>query len=124
LPFGDSALLNWDHGYVSIVILRDGWPILMRTLVGDFTLSAEAVVREAASTILYYRERLAGPGLTSAAVRSAFLPPEDAVALLRDPLGVVPSVLDAWAGLAPGDVGPAAQALAGAAAALLRGTAA
>ena len=45
LPLGDSALVNWDHGYVSIVILRDGWPILVRTLVGDFTGTAEPVVR-------------------------------------------------------------------------------
>ncbi len=124
LPLGDSALVNWDHGYVSIVILRDGWPILVRTLVGDFTGSAEPMVREAANTILYYRERLAGMGLASAAVRSAFLPPEDAAALLREPLGVAPTVLDPWGGLAPGDHGPAAQALAGAAAALLRGVAA
>jgi hypothetical protein len=124
LPIGDSALVNWDHGYVSILIMRDGWPILVRTLVGDFTGSAEPVVREAANTILYYRERLAGMGLASAAVRSAFLPPEDAAALLGEPLGVAPTVLDPWGGLGPGDHGPAAQALAGAAAALLRGMAA
>jgi Tfp pilus assembly PilM family ATPase len=124
LPVGDSALVNWDHGYVSLVILREGWPILVRTLVGDFTASAEAVVREATNTILYYRERLAGTGLASAAVRSAFLPPEDAAALLREPLGVTATVLDPWGGVAPGEVGPAAQALAGAAAALLRGAAA
>jgi Tfp pilus assembly PilM family ATPase len=123
-PLGDSALVNWDHGYVSIVVLRDGWPILVRTLVGDFTASAEPVVREAANTILYYRERLGGSGLASAAVRSAFLPPEDAAALLGEPLGVVPAVFDPWSGLAPGDLGPAAQALAGAAAVLLRGVAA
>jgi hypothetical protein len=116
--------VNWDHGYVSLVILREGWPILVRTLVGDFTATAESVVREAANTILYYRERLGGTGLVSAAIRSAFLPPEDAAALLREPLGVTATVLDPWSGLAPGDVGPAAQALAGAAATLLRGFAA
>jgi len=123
-PAGDSVLVNWDHGYVSLLILRDGGPILVRTLVGDFTASAESVVREATNTILYYRERLAGVGIASAAVRSAFLPPEDAVSLLREPLGVEPSILDPWFGRNPGDVGPQAQALAGAAAALLRGAAA
>jgi hypothetical protein len=123
-PAGDSVLVNWDHGYVSIVILRDGWPILVRTLVGDFTASPEPVVRETANTLVYYRERLAGMGLASAAVRSAFLPPAEAAALLREPLGIAPTVLDPWGGLAPGDVGPAAQALAGASAALLRGLAA
>jgi hypothetical protein len=121
LADGDSALVNWDKGYVSIAILRDGWPILVRTLVGDFTASAEPVVREAANTVLYYRERLAGTGLRAARLRSAFLPPEDAAALLREPLGVAPAVLDPWAGLAGTERGPVGQALAGAAAALIRG---
>ncbi len=124
LPLGDSALVNWDQGFLSIVILRDGWPILVRTLVGEFTAAAEPVVREAANTILYYRERLGGMGLGAATVRSTHLPPDDAVALLAEPLGVAPTVLDPWGGLAPGDHGHAAQALAGAAAALLRGIAA
>jgi len=124
LPLGDSALVNWDQGFLSIVILRDGWPILVRTLVGEFTAAPEPVVREATNTILYYRERLGGTGLSAATVRSAYLPPDDAVALLREPLGVDPTVLDPWGGLAPGDRGPAAQALAGAAATLLRGAAA
>jgi len=123
-PSLDTALVNWDHGYVSIVILRAGWPILVRTLVGDFTGSAQPVVREAANTILYYRERLAGTGLASAVLRSAFLPPEEAAALLREPLGVALTVLDPWAGQGAGDRGPEGQALAGAAAALLRRAAA
>jgi hypothetical protein len=123
LPSGDSALVNWDHGYVSIVILREGWPVLVRTLVGDFTASAEPVVREAANTVLYYRERLQGAGLASAVLRSAFLPPDDAAALLREPLGVAPTVLDPWGGLTSDEQGPGAQALAGAAAVLLRGAA-
>jgi hypothetical protein len=116
--------VNWDHGYLSLVILRDGWPILVRTLVGDFTGTPESVIREANNTILYYRERLGGMGLGAATVRSAHLPPDEAVALLAEPLGVAPTVLDPWGGLAPGDHGHAAQALAGAAAALLRGVAA
>jgi hypothetical protein len=44
--------------------------------------------------------------------------------VLSEPLGVTPAVLDPWSGIAPADVGPAAQALAGAAAALIRGRAA
>ena len=54
---------------------------------------------------------------------------DSVLALLQDERAELLALLgaldvDAWAGLAPGDVGPAAQALAGAAAALLRGTAA
>ena len=115
---GDRLLVNWDVGYVSLVLTRGGWPILIRTLAGD--LGAGAVLREAANTVLYYRERLGGQGLEGASVRSALLPPEEAVMLLREPLGLEPSVLDPWAPLGGGDVGAGSQAMAGAVACLLR----
>ncbi len=115
---GDRLLVNWDVGYVSLVLTRRGWPILIRTLVGD--LGPEEVLREAANTVLYYRERLGGQGLAGAALRSAFLPPEDAVSLLREPLGLEPEVVDPWAPLGGGDRSAGAQAMAGALACLLR----
>jgi hypothetical protein len=121
---GDTALVNWDLGYLSLVILRDGWPILVRTLVGDFTASADSVIRECNNTILYYRERLGGMGLLAAVVRSALLRPEEAVGILREPLGVRPSLFDPWAGQGPIESASASQALAGAASALLEGDAA
>ena len=63
-------------------------------------------------------------GLAGASVRSAFLPPEDAAALLREPLGVRPTVLDPWGGLAPVTTVRPPRPWRGAAAALLRGAAA
>jgi type IV pilus assembly protein PilM len=117
---GDRFFLNWDHGYVSLVLSRAGWPILLRTLTGDFAASPEPVIREVANTILYYQERLAGPGLERAVVRSAALPPDEAVTLLQEPLGLKAEILDPWAPLGGSDTGPAAQALAGAAACLAR----
>ncbi len=115
---GDRLLVNWDHGYVSLVLTRAGWPILIRTLGGD--LGAEAVLREAANTVLYYRERLGGDGLLGASLRSAQLPPEEAATLLREPLGFLPDVVDPWAALGGGDKSLGAQAMAGALACLLR----
>ncbi len=118
---GDRLLFNWDVGYVSIVLTRGGWPVLIRTLAGE--LGADAVMREAANTVLYYRERLGGQGLVGAAVRSVQVPPEEAVTLLREPLGLVPEVLDPWAPLGGGEGGSSAQALASALACLLRSAA-
>jgi hypothetical protein len=115
---GDRLLVNWDFGYVSLVLTRAGWPILIRTLAGD--LGAEAVLREAANTVLYYRERLDGQGLLGASVRSALLPPEEAATLLREPLGLLPDVVDPWAALGGGDRSLGAQAMAGALSCLLR----
>lgn len=114
---GDGLLVNWGDGYVTLVLVRNGWPILLRTLSGTAVGAAEDVVREVSSTLIYYRERLGGSGIASAFVRSAVFPPEDAVAALAPAVGFEPEVLDAWRafGGAPGEI---AQALAGAAASL------
>jgi Tfp pilus assembly PilM family ATPase len=116
---GDRVFLNWEDTYASLVLTRGGWPLLVRTLA-DAAASPEALPREVGNTLLYYRERLGGPGLTAAVVRSAALPSEEAVSVLEEPLGLRPSVLEPWSGLGGGE--PAAgQAVAGALAAALRG---
>lgn len=114
---GDGLLVNWDEGYLTLVLARDGWPILVRTLSGTAVASTADVLREVGSTLVYYRERLGGAGVTTAAVRSAVFAPADAADALASAVGFVPAVLDAWAGFggAPADV---AQPLAAAAAAL------
>ncbi len=117
---GDRLLVNWDDGYASLVLARDGWPVLVRTLP-EVAAGPEALMREVANTLLYYRERLGGAGLAGAAVRSVALPPDEAAALLEEPLGLLPDVLDPWATLGGGDRRPG-QAVAGAVAAALRAT--
>jgi hypothetical protein len=114
---GEGLLVNWDEGYVTIVLARNGWPILMRTLSGASVGSPADVVREVSSTLIYYRERLGGSGVTAAFVRSAVFPADGAVDALASVVGFVPAVLDAWTALggAPAEV---SQALAAAAASL------
>ena len=114
---GDGLLVNWDEGYVTLVLVRDGWPILLRTLSGAAAASPAEVMREVSSTLIYYRERLGGSGIASAFVRSSVVSPGEAVDGLAPAVGFVPSVLDAWTmlGGAPAEV---SQALAGAAASL------
>lgn len=115
---GDRLLVNWDEGYASLVLTRDGWPLLVRTLA-EAAAEPEGLRREVANTLLYHRERLGGAGLIAATVRTTVVPEADAVALLREPLGLPPTVLDPWAGLSAGDP-PAGQALAGALGAVRR----
>ena len=114
---GDGLLVNWEEGYVTLVLTRNGWPILLRMLSGAAVASPGDVVREVSSTLIYYRERLGGSGVTTAFVRSAVFPPDDAVDALASVVGFVPAVLDAWTafGGAPPEV---SQALAAAAASL------
>jgi Tfp pilus assembly PilM family ATPase len=118
-PPADRILVNWDDEYVSILLARGGTPALVRTLTGAAADAPEQVLREVESTIVYYRERLSGPGLASAAVRSASFPPADAASLLAGPLGMRVEVVDPWGPkLRAAAVAPA-QELAGAAASLI-----
>jgi hypothetical protein len=117
-PFsGDGLLVNWDDGFLSLVLARDGWPILVRTLSGAAVAKSADALREVSSTLIYYRERLGGAGIVAAFVRSTILPPEEAADALAGVVGFTPSVLDAWAGIAGAPL-EGAWALAGAAAAL------
>lgn len=113
----DHLIVNWDVGYLTLILIRAGWPLLVRTLGGAVVASQAEVAREVEHTLLYYRERLSGAGIERALVRSAAVTPAEAVAALQASVGVPLEILDAWPKL--GGAPPAvAQALAGAAAAL------
>jgi len=114
---GDGLLVNWDEGYLTLVLARNGWPILVRTLSGAAVAGTADVLREVSSTLVYYRERLGGEGLSRAVVRSTTLDPGTATAALAPALKFDPEPMDAWAALG-GAPAEASQALAGAAAAL------
>lgn len=116
LPPADRLLVNWDEGYVTILLARGEWPILVRTLAGDAASSPDDVAREVGNTLIYYRERLGGTALAQVVVRSALLPAEEALRLLEGPLEMKPEVLEPWPALRAGDMGRVGQALAGAAA--------
>jgi len=92
----DRLLVNWDEGYVSLVLARGEWPLLVRTLADEAAADPERVAREVANTLLYHSERLAGRELAAVALRSAALPAEEAVAVLREAAGVEPQVVDPW----------------------------
>jgi hypothetical protein len=118
-PRADEILVNWDAGYCTLALLRDGEPLLFRTLAGALASDPKEVAREAASTVLYYRERLSGPGLARALLRSSLLPPAQAAALLEESLGCLAEPIDPWGALRGAPTSVEAMPFAGAAAALL-----
>ncbi len=115
---GDRLLVNWDHGYVSFVLTRAGQPLLVRTLPGD--AKPEAVARHANSTRQFHQDRLGGGTLADVVVRSAAVPGEEALALLGRALFASPRLIQPWSALGLSEEGPSAQAVAGAAACVLR----
>ena len=115
-PPADRLLVNWDDGYVTLLLARGEWPLLVRTLVGEAAASPDEVAREVGNTLIYYRERLGGTALAQAVVRSALLPADQALSLLEGPLEMKPELLEPWPAVRAGEMGRAGQTLAGAAA--------
>jgi hypothetical protein len=118
LPPADRLLVNWDEGYLTLLLARGGWPLVVRTLTGGSAAEPREVAREVAHTVLYYRERLGGEHLAQAVVRCTVLPVAEAAALLEPSLGFSPETLDVWAPLRAADMKDAGQPLAAAAACL------
>jgi hypothetical protein len=118
-PAEDRLLVNWDDGYLSLLLARAGRLVLARTLSGEAVTDPAAAAREVANTALYYRERLGGGGFASALVRSTALPIDDAIAALAAAAGTSPRPVDPWATLSGQQSGAGAQGLAGAAACLV-----
>jgi len=118
-PPEDRLVVNWDDGYVSLLLARGGAPALIRTLSGAAVADPASVAREVGQTALYHRERLGGSGLAQVILRSAALPVEEASSILERALGQRPEVLDPWGRLVQGEA-TSAQSLAGAASLLSR----
>lgn len=115
---GDRVLVNWDEGYVSFVLTRAGQPLLLRTLPGD--AGRDAVARHATSTMQFHRDRLGGGALAGVVLRSTAVPGDEAVALLERALEAPVRLVRPWAALGITEEGASAQAVAGAAACVLR----
>jgi hypothetical protein len=115
---GDRVLVNWEEGYVSFVLTRAGQPLLLRTLTGD--AGRDAVARHATSTMQFHRDRLGGAALSGVVVRSTVVPGDEAAALLERALEAPVRLLRPWAALGITEEGASAQAVAGAAACVLR----
>jgi hypothetical protein len=115
---GDRVLVNWDDGYVSFVLTRAGQPLLLRTLPGD--VGKDAVARHATSTMQFHRDRLGGGGLAGVVLRSTAVPGDEAAALLERALEAPVRLIRPWAALGITEEGVSAQAVAGAAACVLR----
>jgi hypothetical protein len=94
---GDCLFVNWEPGHCSLILSRDGQPLLFRSLSGPQVGEAGGVEREVASTILYHGERLGGT-LAGAVVRSGWGSAAEAVDRLSRVLGFPPTAVNPWRG--------------------------
>jgi hypothetical protein len=78
------------------------------------------VARHAAQTLRFHREQLGGRGFDDVALRSGALDPAEASETIAAATGVFPRLVRPWAALGDAEDGETAQAVAGAAASVLR----
>jgi hypothetical protein len=68
---GDAVLVHHDSAWLTVTLVRDGWPVSVRLLDAGVAGSLEEMRREIASTAVFWRDRLAGQKLASAVVHAA-----------------------------------------------------
>ena len=68
---GDAVLVHHDSAWLTVTVVRDGWPVSVRSLDSGVAGSPEEMRREIASTAVFWRDRLAGQKLVSAVVHAA-----------------------------------------------------
>lgn len=68
---GDVLLVRHDPSWLTLTLIREGWPISIRTMDAMVAESAEEVRRELASTAVFWRDRLAGERLSAAVVHAS-----------------------------------------------------
>jgi hypothetical protein len=115
---GDRLLVNWDRGYVSFFLWRGLEPLLLRTLPRED--GREAVARQLAQTLRFHRDQLGERPLEEVALRVAAVSPEEGKDAIASVVGIEPRLVRPWEGLGIDEDGPAAQAVAAAAACVMR----
>jgi hypothetical protein len=69
-PGGDVLLVRHDLRWLTLSLLRNGWPVSIRSFDVDLARSEEEVCREIASTAVFWRDRLNGASLAGAFIHS------------------------------------------------------
>jgi len=68
---GDSLLVRHDPTWLTLTLMREGWPVSIRSFDATVARSPEEVRREIASTAVFWRDRLSGTRLGSAVVHAS-----------------------------------------------------
>jgi hypothetical protein len=68
---GDALLVRHDPTWLTLTLLREGWPVSIRSFDAEVAKSPAEVRREIASTAVFWRDRLAGTRLASAVVHAS-----------------------------------------------------
>lgn len=68
---GDVLLVRHDPAWLTVTLVRDGWPVSIRSFGAAVARSSEEVRHEISSTAIFWRDRLSGERLASAHLHAA-----------------------------------------------------
>ncbi|MBX7183814.1 MAG: hypothetical protein K1Y01_01590 [Vicinamibacteria bacterium] len=68
---GDALLVRHDPTWLTLTLMRQGWPLSIRSFDAAVARSPAEVRREIASTAVFWRDRLSGARLSSAVVHAS-----------------------------------------------------
>lgn len=68
---GDALLVRHDPTWLTLTVMRQGWPVSIRSFDAAVAQSPHEVGREIASTAVFWRDRLSGARLASAVVHAS-----------------------------------------------------
>ncbi len=68
---GDALLVRHDPTWLTLTLMRDSWPVSIRSFDATVARSPEEVRREIASTAVFWRDRLSGTALSAAVVHAS-----------------------------------------------------
>ncbi len=68
---GDALLVRHDPTWLTLTLMRQGWPVSIRSFDAAVAQSPHEVGREIASTAVFWRDRLSGTRLASAVVHAS-----------------------------------------------------
>lgn len=68
---GDALLVRHDPTWLTLTVIRDGWPVSIRSFDAAVARSPEEVRLEIGSTAVFWRDRLGGTSLAFAVVHAS-----------------------------------------------------
>jgi hypothetical protein len=68
---GDALLVRHDPTWLTLTLMRQGWPVSIRSFDAAVARNPQEVRREIASTAVFWRDRLSGTRLASAVVHAS-----------------------------------------------------
>lgn len=68
---GDALLVRHDPAWITLTLVREGWPLSIRSFDAPVARAPEEAIREIASTAVFWKDRLSGQRLDTAIVHAA-----------------------------------------------------